>query len=102
MTKFATLIATAACLTGFAAVPAQAEDLRVQVGYADLDIGSDAGAAALAARIEAKAGQACARSGEMRSVKLTASCKQQFVAGAAEQLNAQGQALVAGKLAARG
>ena len=102
MTRFSALIAAAAGIAGLAAVPAHAEDLRVQVSYADLDIGSDAGAAAFAARLEAGAQQACARSGEMRSVKSTAVCKDQFLAEVVKQLNAKGETLVAGKLAAKG
>ena len=102
MNKLATTMIAAAGLSALAAAPAQAEDIRVPVGYADLDIGSDAGAAALASRIEADVAQACARSGDMRRLKTTSTCKQQLVANAVEQLNARGEALVAGKLAAQG
>jgi UrcA family protein len=102
MKTFTTMIA-AACVAGFAAAPAQAQtetaDIRVHVGYADLDIGSDAGAAALANRIESKVARACARSDDGRNLKLVSVCQDQLITAAVEQLESKGAANVAGHLA---
>lgn len=103
MKTFTTMIAAATCMTGLAAVPAQAQtetdEIRVQVDYADLDIGSDAGAAVLANRIESNVARACARSGESRQLKLLSACNDQLIAAAVEQLESKGAANVAGHLA---
>jgi UrcA family protein len=103
MKKFTAMIAAAACMTGLAAVPAQAQsetdEIRVQVDYADLDIGSDAGAAVLANRIESKVARACARSDDGRNLKLVSVCQDQLITAAVEQLESKGAANVAGHLA---
>lgn len=98
MKTFATTIAAAACLAGLAAAPAgaQGQDIRVQVDYADLDIGSDSGAAVLANRVEAKVARACAS--EARQLKQVMLCREQLISAAAEQLESQGAANVAGHL----
>jgi UrcA family protein len=102
MKTFTTMIAAAACIAGFAAAPAAAQtddNIRVHVGYADLDIGSDAGAAALASRIESSVARACARSDEGRQLKLLSACQDQLITAAVEQLESKGAANVAGHLA---
>jgi UrcA family protein len=100
-----TLVSTAiaaALATAFTVAPAQAQDFRVQVKSADLDITSAAGAATLAGRIEAGVTQACVRTQDIRDLKGVASCKEALLSDAAAQLNAKGATLVAGHLSARG
>jgi UrcA family protein len=101
MKTFTTMIAAAACVAGLAAAPAAAQtsEIRVQVGYADLDIGSDAGAAVLASRIESNVARACARSEDGRQLKLRSACQDQLITAAVEQLESKGAANVAGHLA---
>jgi UrcA family protein len=91
-----TLIAlTAAALaSAVAAAPAQAAS-SVAVSYADLDIHSDAGAAALATRIQASVDQVCARTVDIRDVQGTASCKSQLLSDATAQLSGKGVQLAA-------
>lgn len=100
MKTFTATIAAATCVAGLAAAPAAAQtddDIRVHVGYADLDIGSDAGAAALASRIESNVARAC-RS-EERQLKLLSACQDQLITAAVEQLESKGAAKAAGHLA---
>jgi UrcA family protein len=100
--KTLTLTAVAAALVSTLAVaPAQAEVLRVAVTYGDLDIHSATGAAELADRIQSDAGQACARTVDLREVIQTAQCKQSLVADAVTVLNGRGATLAADTLAAR-
>lgn len=101
MTKFAATLIAAACMTGLAAAPAsaQTDDIRVQVDYGDLDIGSDAGAAALASRIESNVARACASGDESRQLKMVVVCKDQLITAAVEQLESKGATNVAGRLA---
>jgi UrcA family protein len=102
MKTFTATIAAAACVAGLAAAPAAAQtddNIRVQVNYADLDIGSDAGAAALASRIESNVARACARSDDGRQLKLLSVCQDQLITAAVEQLESKGAANVAGHLA---
>lgn len=92
-----TLIAlTAAALASTAAIaPAQAAAPSVAVTYADLDVHSAAGAAALATRIEASVDQVCARTVDIRDLQGTASCKSELLSDAVAQLNSQGVKLAA-------
>ena len=101
MKKFAATLIAAACMTGLAAAPAsaQTDNIRVQVDYGDLDIGSDAGAAALANRIEANVQRACVRSEDTRALKQVSLCKEQLITAAVEQLESTGATNVAGRLA---
>ena len=98
-----TIAIAAAALTAsmLAITPAQAEDLRVQVDYADLDITSTEGAAALASRIEAGVSKACARSSDFRSLKAAAQCEDALLSEAADQLASREATLAAANLAAQ-
>jgi UrcA family protein len=80
------------------AAPAAAQDLQVEVAYANLDIASEAGAATLAGQIESGIKTACGRQ-EARNVMAVAQCQDAMIATAVEQLNEQGAVLVAGNLA---
>ena len=82
------LLITAAAIVAstLAVAPAQAEGIRVQVDYSDLDVSSPVGEAVLASRIEARVDQACARSEGIRNLKAVASCKQALMANAEAQL----------------
>lgn len=88
-------ITAAALASAVAAVPAQAAAPSVAVSYADLDVHSAAGAAALATRIQAGVDQVCARTVDIRDVQGTASCKSQLLSDAAAQLNGKGVQLAA-------
>jgi UrcA family protein len=102
MKKFAILIAAAAAgMTGLAAVPAQAQDVRVPVGYADLDLGSEQGAAALASRIESRVTAVCARTSESRDLRAVPQCRAELLANAVEQLHEMGAARAAANLEPR-
>lgn len=100
MTK--TIFAFAAALATVAAVPATAQDLRVEVGYSDLDIASTTGAEALAGRIEARIGSACGRTTNLRELKTVATCKQDMIADAVIQLNDRGATEAAQVLSTKG
>ena len=95
-------IAFAAALTGLAALPAQAQEVRVPVGYADLDLASEAGAATLAGRIETRVAIACARDTATRDLRAVTQCRSQLLANAVEQLNGMGEESAAAKLAMKG
>lgn len=101
MKKFSAAILAAACITGIAAAPASAksDDIRVQVNFADINIGSDAGAAVLANRIEANVIRACARAEDNRQLKQVAKCREQLISAAVEELENKGASNVAGHLA---
>lgn len=88
MTRFALSAALAATASILAAVPAAAEEVRVQVPYADLDIASPAGAEVLAQRIKS----ACERPDIRNLQAMTAwqQCKDSALTSAMEQLNSQG------------
>ena len=76
-------------------------ELRVEVGYTEAFIGSDAGATALANEIERDVSIVCGRAA-IRNFSAAAACTDALLADAVEQLNAKGATLAAGKLAARG
>lgn len=94
----------AALLIGLAATPALAQEVRIEVSYADLDIATPEGAGRLADRIAGSVKSACAVS-DARGVKAAAiagACQSELLAGAVEQLNTQGAALAAESVAAKG
>lgn len=101
MNKFAILIA-AAGMTGLAALPAQAQEIRVPVGYADLDLNSDQGAATLASRIESRVNAVCARTVDSRDLRAVPQCRAELLANAVAQLSGMGAALAAANLDPRG
>jgi UrcA family protein len=90
MTKTIFTFAAAAMAASFVAAPAQAQDLRVEVGYSDLDIHSAAGAEKLADRIDTRIGSACGRSANLRDLKAVTMCKDAMVSEAVVQLNDRG------------
>lgn len=97
-------IATAAILAGLAATPALAEEVRVEVDYADLNIGTDEGASRLASRIAASVKTACAAN-EIRDLKGAArasACQNEMLTEAVAQLNDRGAKLAAQNLIGRG
>jgi UrcA family protein len=100
MNKFAILIA-AAGMIGLAALPAQAQEVRVPVDYADLDLGSEQGAAALASRIEARVTAVCARTTDSRDLRAVPQCRAELLANAVEQLHGMGAPLAAANLEPR-
>jgi UrcA family protein len=102
MTKTIFTIAAAALAASFAVAPAHAQDLRVSVGYSDLDIASAAGAETLADRIEARIGGACGRSTNLRDLKAVAVCKQTMISDAVVQLNGRGATQTAQYLSDKG
>lgn len=95
-----TIALAAAALTAsmLTVAPAQAEDLRVQVDYADLDINSSEGAAALASRIETGVTKACARSSDFRSLKAAVHCENALLSEAVDQLTSRDASLAAANL----
>jgi len=95
-------VVAASLATTLAVAPAQAQDVRVQVSHADLDINSAAGAAALATRIETGVAQACARSSDIRDLTAVTLCKEAMISDAVAQLNAKGATAAAAKLSANG
>lgn len=99
MKKLTIALFAAAGMTGLAAMPAQAQEVRVPIAYADLDTGSEAGAATLASRIESRVNVVCARSVESRDLKAVPQCRAELLSNAVAQLNERGEDLVAGKLA---
>lgn len=98
-------LAAAASLAAFAAAPATAaEEVRVEVAYADLDIATPAGADKLAERIAERVESACAVR-DIRPLKVAAAaeaCQAEMLARAVAELNGKGAALAAGSLSARG
>lgn len=102
MTKTILTFAAAALAATVAVAPAHAEDLRVQVGYSDLDISSVDGAEALAGRIEAGAGAVCARNGDIRNLKAVSLCKATLINEAVVQLNDKGATQAAQVLSNKG
>jgi UrcA family protein len=102
MTKTIISFAAAALAATVAVAPAHAQDLRVEVGYSDLDIQSATGAEALAGRIEAGVGAACARGSDIRDLKAVATCKGALISEAVAQLNTKGATQAAQLLSTKG
>lgn len=97
-------IATAAALTAFAAAPAAAEQVRVEIAYGDLNIATPAGADELADRIAASVRDVCTMQ-DSRLLKVAAAadaCRDEMLASAVAQLDSKGATLAAGNLSAKG
>ena len=89
MRKSIVTVLAALTLMGIAATPASAEDVSVNVPYADLDLTGPAGSAKLEARIDAAVDQVCAKP-HMRDLKAMTAwerCKETAKIGAMEQLS---------------
>jgi UrcA family protein len=104
MNKLALAAAASVALTGITAAPAAAQDVRVQVSYADLDIATPQGASTLAGRIAASVKDACAAPAvrDLKSAVLAETCRAEMLTSAVAQLNAKGAGHVAQDLAVRG
>lgn len=97
-------IAAAAILAGFAAIPALAEEVRIEVSYTDLNIDTHEGASRLAERIASTVKSACAAnvSRDLKTAAMTTTCQNNMMAEAASQLNERGARLAAESLVVKG
>jgi UrcA family protein len=91
MNKLALGTILAASVSLLAVAPAAAEEVMVPVSYGDLDIASPAGAATLAARVEATCERPDTR--DLKGMSAWEQCKDSALASAAEQLAGKGVAV---------
>ena len=97
MNKLAIASAVAVALTSIAAAPAVAQDARVAISYADLDLSTTTGAQVLGDRLEAGVKAVCDRP-DMRDLKSMVAweqCKEAAMTSANEQLAQQGARIAA-------
>ncbi|MXO59102.1 UrcA family protein [Altererythrobacter salegens] len=96
MTKFVFTSATVAALAcAPAAIPAQAQDLRVPIEFDTRDVATPEGARQLAKRIDLDVSRACGRLSEVRDLQSADRCRTGLLADAAAQLEAKGLMLAA-------
>lgn len=90
--KFTALAAAAAVsISALAVTPAMAEQVRVPVSYADIDVTTPGGSAILAARVKVAVATACERP-VSRNLKAAAEwqhCREAALDSVAEQLDEQ-------------
>lgn len=84
--------AVAVSLTALISLPAAADEVQVVVSYDDINLGSAAGAAALANRVKLAVDEACARPAarDLKRVADWQQCRVAAQASATAQLNDQG------------
>ena len=92
MNKLAIASAVAVALSSIAAAPVAAQETRVAISYADLDLSTAAGAQALGERLEAGVKAVCARPDirNLKSMVAWEQCKEAAMTSANEQLARQG------------
>ena len=92
MNKLAIASAVAVALSSIAAAPVAAQDARIAISYADLDLNTTTGAQALGERLEAGVKAVCDRPDirDLRSMAAWEQCKDAAMTSANEQLARQG------------